>query len=118
MTESTPDTEECTATPNDADGSNAADADTDADATPLGLPEVPLSDGDGDDAADAVGEASADDLAGDDLAAALTSHADGVSDTTSTLAAAIEAGEVDAATLAAARVEASELLALLRDVRV
>ncbi|MEZ3143815.1 hypothetical protein [Halobaculum sp. MBLA0143] len=97
MDGSTGDTEECTDTSNDGD------------TTPVGLPEVPLS---------GEGEAAADDLVGDDLVAALTSHADGVSETTSTLAAAVEAGEVDAATLAAARTEASELLALLRDVRV
>jgi hypothetical protein len=103
MTECTPDTEECTAESTDT--------------TPAGLPEAPLCREDADlDPGDATLADGT--LAGDDLAAALAGHADGVSETTASLVAAVEAGDADAETLAAARTEVSELLAVLRDVRV
>jgi len=78
--------------------------------TAVGLPVVPL-----DGEPPLGGESSLDD---GDVAAALRGHADGVAATADRLAATLADGDADPSELAAARTEASELLALLRDLRV
>lgn len=72
--------------------------------TPVGVQPVPLE-----------GESPLD---GGDTAEAVRGHTAGVAATAEQLAAAVERGEADPSELAAARTEASELLALLRDLRV
>ena len=79
-------------------------------ATSVGLPAVPL------DGEPPLGGASS--LDDGDTAAALRGHADGVAATVDRLAATLAEGDADPSELAAARTEASELLALLREIRV
>lgn len=79
-------------------------------ATAVGLPAVPL-----DGEPPLGGDSSLDD---GDAAAALRGHADGVAATADRLAATLAEGNADPSELAAARTEASELLALLREIRV